>query len=708
MTMNIRCLIAVLLFTFVNTGIFAQNFTLEAIKSYAFPTELVRSKKGDKIAWALDEKGVRNVYVAEAPNYIARKLTNFKDDDGQELTSISISDDGKWVLFVRGGDHGANFDDEKAVNPAGNAEPQTVRVMQISFNGGPIRVISEGDFPVISPDNKVVSYIKEGQPWVCKLDTNENEDFLEAPVRLFKTRGSVHSLVWSPTGNKIAFVASRGDHSFVGYFEMGKSIVNWLDPTFAKDFSPRWSPEGNQIAFIRTPAEGGSADSLTQRKRIPWSIRKVGLAAGERSTLVWEAPNTYRGSLPTTHGGTNLFWPRADRIVFTSYHDGWPHAYSIASAGGSTLLLSPGDFMVEHVSISSDGNLVYFDANTGADVTDKDRRHICQVSVDKSDMKVLTAGAGNEWTAISVDGGYAYLGAGAQKAPQLMLSKGGATRSLTANLVPAEFPEKLLVEPKQVVFKSLDGLTIHGQVFDSSNGTQKKPAIIFVHGGPPRQMLLGWHYSDYYSNAYALNQYLANLGFVVLSVNYRLGIGYGYDFHNPKSAGQWGASEYLDIKAAGEWLAQQTFVDSKKIGLYGGSYGGYLTALGLARDSKLFAAGVDIHGVHDWAHQREISAELLSGPHKAPDAEWATSLSFRSSPISSVDTWKSPVLFIHADDDRNVPFSQSIDLINRLQKKKVPMETMVIVDDTHHWMKFSNALKVYQATADYLKGKLIK
>lgn len=706
--MKLRCLFVALLFTCLQVGAFAQNFTFESIKSYAFPTELVRSKKGDKIAWALDEKGVRNVYVAEAPAYVARKITNFKEDDGQEISSISISDDGKWVLFVRGGDHGANFDDEKAVNPAGNTDPQTVRVMQIAFVGGPIRIISEGDFPVISPNNKVVSYIKEGQPWVSKLDTNENEDFLEVPVRLFKTRGSVHSLTWAPTGNKIAFVANRGDHSFVGYMEMGKPTLNWLDPAFANDFSPRWSPDGTQIAFIRTPAAGGSADSLTQRKRTPWSIRKVGLLNGEKSTLVWEAPNTYRGSLPTTHGGTNLFWPRADRMVFTSYHDGWPHAYSIGSVGGAALLLSPGEFMVEHVSVSADGNSVFFDANTGSDGTDQDRRHICQVSVDKADMKVLTPGKGIEWTAVSVLGGYAYIGAGAQKAPQLMLAIGSSAQSLTAGLIPAEFPEKLLVEPKQVIFKSLDGLTIHGQVFDSSNGTQKKPTIIFVHGGPPRQMLLGWHYSDYYSNAYALNQYLANLGFVVLSVNYRLGIGYGYDFHHPKSAGQWGASEYLDIKAAGEWLAQQPYVDAKKIGIYGGSYGGYLTALALARDSKLFVAGVDIHGVHDWAHQREIPVELLAGPHKAPDAEWATSLSFRSSPISSIDTWKSPVLFIHADDDRNVPFSQSIDLINRLQKKKVPMETMVIVDDTHHWMKFSNAIKVFQGTADYFKAKLLK
>jgi dipeptidyl aminopeptidase/acylaminoacyl peptidase len=398
-------------------------------------------------------------------------------------------------------------------------------------------------------------------------------------------------------------------------------------------------------------------------------------------------------------------------ITFTSYHDGWPHLYSIAPTGGTPLLLTPGEFMVEHVSLSLDGKNLLCDVNTGPDALDKDRRHILQVSVDKADMKVLTPGNGNEWTAMALANtkGIVYIGSTPQKAPQVIFkSDGGASpKSLTASLFPAEYPEKSLIEPKQVIFKSLDGLSVHAQIFDHSKGTQKKPAIIFVHGGPPRQMLLGWHYSDYYANAYALNQYLANLGFIVLSVNYRLGIGYGYEFQQPKSAGHLGASEYLDIKAAGEWLATQSNVDAKKIGIYGGSYGGYLTALSLARDSKLFAAGVDIHGVHDWANQ--LKAEPLADEfHKAPDAEWAASLSFRSSPVSSLATWTSPVLIIHADDDRNVSFNQSVDLVNRLMKRKVPMETMVIVDDTHHWFRFSNTLKVFNATANYLKAKLLK
>ena len=120
--------------------------------------------------------------------------------------------------------------------------------------------------------------------------------------------------------------------------------------------------------------------------------------------------------------------------------------------------------------------------------------------------------------------------------------------------LPPDFPAAALVTPRAVSFRSEDGVLVHGQLFESAGAAAKKPAVVYVHGGPPRQMLLGWHYSDYYSNAYALNQYLASRGFVVLSVNYRLGIGFGYDFHRPRRAGAQGASEYLDVKAAGLYL----------------------------------------------------------------------------------------------------------------------------------------------------------
>jgi dipeptidyl aminopeptidase/acylaminoacyl peptidase len=217
-------------------------------------------------------------------------------------------------------------------------------------------------------------------------------------------------------------------------------------------------------------------------------------------------------------------------------------------------------------------------------------------------------------------------------------------------------------------------------------------------------MLLGWHYSGYYANAYATNQYLASLGFVVLSVNYRLGIGYGHDFKNPPGSGQRGAAEYLDIKAGGNYLRSLPGIDPSRIAVYGGSYGGFLTAMALAKNSDIFAAGVDIHGVHDWTTNNPRPKR--EGFEQAPDADRALEVAFRSSPVAYVSSWKSPVLLIHGDDDRNVRFSQTVDLVRRLDAAKVAYEELIIPDDTHHFMRHSNSVKVDGAVAEFLSRKL--
>jgi len=409
--------------------------------------------------------------------------------------------------------------------------------------------------------------------------------------------------------------------------------------------------------------------------------------------------------VPTTEGGTNLRWG-AGRIVFLSYQDGWPHLYSLAESGGEPLLLTPGNYMAEYISMSADGKWLVFAGNMGKDALDIDRRHVVRVAVDRAAPEVVTPGAGLEWTPVVTGDGatLAFISATSQRPPlpTVMPFAGGASRVLASDRVPADFPTAQLVTPKQVIYKSPDGVTVHGQLFERA-GAGKKPAVVFVHGGPPRQMLLGWHYSDYYSNAYAVNQYLASRGFVVLSVNYRLGIGYGYEFHQPDSAGARGASEYRDVKAAAEYLRTLPQVDGARIGIYGGSYGGYLTALALGRNSDLYAAGVDIHGVHDYTVGRVQSRDRYED---VPDATRALEVAYQSSPISSVATWRSPVLIIHADDDRNVRFNQSTDLVRRLAEHGVSYETLVITDDTHHFMRFAHVVTVDSATVDYLGRKL--
>lgn len=696
----------------------AQPFSLESIKSYPFPTELTSSAQGSRLAWAFDEQGKRNVYVAEGPNFTPRKLTNYTEDDGQEITSLAISDDGNWVVYVRGGDHGANWDDGLPVNTLSSPTPPKVQIWSVPFAGGEPKALAEGDEPVISAASTGgiprVAFIKGGQVWVAPADG------ATAAKQLFTARGTNSALQWSPDGSKLAFVCDRKDHAFVGVFTSETTPISWIAPSFSRDTSPRWSPDGQRIVFVRTPGVGGAPDSLLTRKHRPWSIWTADVTSGT-ALLLWEAPKTLAGSVPTTHGGFNLHWAANDRIVFLSYQDGWPHLYSVPSTGGTPLLLTPGPFMAEHITLSHDRKWLLFSGNTGPDKLDIDRRHVVRVPVDKAAMEVLTPGSGLEWTPVVTGDGatVACISATAQRPPlpTVMAFSKGTPTVLAQNLVPASFPQNQLVTPRQVMFKAPDGTTVHGQLFEPAGSSGKKPterspterssALIYVHGGPPRQMLLGWNYSDYYANSYALNQYLASQGFVVLSVNYRLGIGYGYEFHQAAQGGANGASEYQDVRAAAVWLTEQPQVDASRIGIYGGSYGGYLTALALARDSKLFAAGVDIHGVHDWSQQR-YGGNTTDRVEKVPDLEQAAKVVWEASPISSVRSWTSPVLLIHGDDDRNVRFSQTVDLVQRLNKQGVPMETLVIVDDTHHWMKHTNALKMGNATADFFRRKFMK
>ncbi|HET6912660.1 MAG TPA: prolyl oligopeptidase family serine peptidase [Rhodanobacteraceae bacterium] len=688
------------------------SFTLQQVLDYPFPSGLASSERGDRIAWVIDLRGARNVWVAQAPAFKPRQLTHFTEDDGQEITQLTFSPSGDALVFVRGGDHDANWPDKLAPDPDSNTIEPKAMLWAVRLPDGTVHEITEGDAPAISAQGKL-AYVKDDQVWTVALDyrgdaKHPDKDKNGAPKRLFFDRGKDGELQWSPDGTRLAFVSGRDDHAFIGVYSDANSSIEYLAPSTGRDGSPRWSPDGTRIAFTRLPGRGGAPEPLLQQVPHPWSVWTADVASGN-GQRVWQSPDTLVGSYPETAGEANLNWAAGDRLVFLSDLDGWPHLYSIAASGGEPLLLTPGHFMVEDVALSRDKRSLVYSANTGSTKDDDDRRHLFEVPVDAAQPRELTPGDGLQWTpVVAGENTIAFIDAGAQQPPLVaaMRVDGSDRHLLQPDLVPNDFPSAQLITPKSVSFTAADGTLVHGQLFRAGNAGANQPGVIFVHGGPPRQMLLGWHYMDYYSNSYAVNQYLAAHGFTVLSVNYRLGIGYGHAFHNPDHSGPTGASEYQDVLAGATFLQHADGVDAQRIGIWGGSYGGYLTALGLARNSDIFKAGVDMHGVHDWSRFIDLWFGKPEARYEQGDRKEAMKVAWESSPDADVASWKSPVLLIQGDDDRNVHFFQTVDLARRLQKQGVPYEELVLPNEIHGFLRHASWLKADQATIEFLKKKL--
>jgi len=676
----------------------AQSFTLQQVMSAPFQSELKASPAGRQFVWIADQEGRRNVWIAEGSSdgaYTPKVLTHYDADDGIDIGEITWTPDGQSVLYVRGGDF--EFPEKPAPNP--DLLPQGVEqdIWIVPVKGGEPRKVAEGHSPQVSPNGSTLVYVLKDQIWTIDL-----ADPSAKPQQLIHERGKAESLTWSPDSRSLAFVSGRGDHAFVGVYSFSDRSLHYLAPSTEKDSEPAWSPDGRSIAFLRQPPDVSGIDFKPRREAQPWAIEVANAATGQ-GREIWRAkagPGSVFHEADTDH---QLLWAAGNRIVFPWEGEGWLHLYSIDTAGGPAISLTPGEFEVQNVALSPDRKTVYYTSNQG----DMDRRHLWEVSVGGGSAKQITHGDGIETAPVVIsDGTMALLRSDAHLPMRAaVVAENGEMHDLAAQLIAAEFPAAKLVVPQQVIFNSADGLQIHGQLFlpPTAKAGQKHPAVIFFHGGSRRQMLLGWHYMQYYSNAYAMNQYLGSLGYVVLSVNYRSGIGYGLNFREALNYGAAGASEFNDVLGAGLYLRGRADVNGARIGVWGGSYGGYLTALALSRASDLFAAGVDLHGVHDW----NLELNIWQPTYDRNADKDAARIAWESSPLASVKGWRSPVLLMQGDDDRNVQFSQTVRLASALRAQGTPFEEHVFPDEIHDFLLHRTWLEAYQYAAEFF-GRYLK
>ncbi len=344
--------------------------TIENYLSPAFPTNLIASDNGKTIAWVFNDKGSRNIYVAESPTFAAKKVTNYSGDDGIEISSLSFTPAGDQIVFVRGN---AGNNSGETANPAFLQTSTARNIWMINKDGNALRQITRGGYYKLSPDGKVLATTYQGQIYTLSLTDSNAKD-----QKLFQSRGGQSQFRWSPDGSMLAFVSNRGDHSFIGIYDFKTKKADFVETSMDNDTYPVWSTDGKQLAYARIPNKHNALPFLAEREHNPWSIRVFDLASN-KATELWKADKG-RGSVLATDIPTEenlLWWAAGDQLIFPWEKDGWQHLYSLELSSKKVRLLTPGNGEIENVTLSSDKQNIYYTTN----ISDINRRHIWRLNV---------------------------------------------------------------------------------------------------------------------------------------------------------------------------------------------------------------------------------------------------------------------------------------------------------------------------------------
>ncbi|MDX6484226.1 MAG: hypothetical protein QOE95_1997 [Gaiellaceae bacterium] len=357
-------------------------------------------------------------------------------------------------------------------------------------------------------------------------------------------------------------------------------------------------------------------------------------------------------------GAFTLGWlPNNRRVYFISERDGWSHLYTISADGGEPTQLTSGKFEVSDVSLSDDKTKFYFTSSEGSLY----ERHFYSMSTEGGARTRITSMPGNNQSNISPDEQMlAVIRSYSNKPPELYLepaTTGAAAKQITTSPTP-EFFTNDWIDPRIVSFKARDGANVSARLYVPSNWKRGGPAVFFVHGAGYLQNVHRW-WSNYYRE-FMFNHLLMERGFIVMDIDYRGSSGYGRDWRTGiyRFMGDKDLTDHVD---GARYLVNEFGVDPKRIGLYGGSYGGFITLMAMFTQADTFAAGAALRPVTDWAHYNHpYTANILNLPQTEREAYE------RSSPIYHAAGLKGALLICHGVVDTNVNFQDSVRLAEKL------------------------------------------
>ena len=658
----------------------AEPLTIAQLLDIRHPSHPVWSPDGRHVAFLWDRCDVANLYVVEVGGTAAPvALTRFSKG---KVSDPFWSADGSLVYFVAGG-----------------------KLQSVAASGGPssdVWPLPDGTEDITaSPDHASIASATQSSGGGHDLVVRALAGGVSRVIT--HNPGLIYNIRWSPDGRQLAFI---GD---------GKVIPHDVSPAYSGAKLVYRDPEFVPGHLYVVPISGGDAKSPGSNESAYEDIQWAGNTQityergsadfKDRTIVVADISSGQEHVIHTDHdaqfwslpeyeaGGAPLPSPDGKWIAYISDSaDDWDHLYIIATAGGEPIQLTSGHAEAWRPAWSHDGRSIAFDTNDAAHPGDR-RVGIVALGADPRHPSVryvtTLEGTNTEPLWAPDDGKIAYQHTDWKNSADLytVTTSGGDGITRLTNSMPAAMDKSLFVRPQYVTFPGADGTPVPGWLFvpKDLNKTKRHAAIVWIHGDGINQDYDGWHIQRNYAVYYSFHQYLLQQGYIVFAPDYRGSIGYG---------GKWRSAVYMDVggkdaedaSRAGEYLKTLPYVDGNRIGVWGLSYGGFFTLIAVTRHPLLFRSGVDVAGVVDYAmyyddpYHGDWTASRIGTPEQNPQVY------ANASPVSHIDALQRPLLILHGTADVNVPFIESVRLVDEaLRQKKGNLGTFMMYPGEFHY-----------------------
>jgi dipeptidyl aminopeptidase/acylaminoacyl peptidase len=603
----------------------------------------------------------------------------------------------------------------------------------------------------LSPDLKRRLTLKDGDLWITDIATGQTR-------RLTRTPSREGNPVFSSDGKKIAYSfegniwvmdldaagitqvtkksADEPDWQLAGWAANDKGLLlTQSDSKGQKDlYFPEYNgkfvdPGKSQRGLIKTTAWFVWVDSTKPRKLFEGEIWLRSLSASpDGQTIVadiidpaMKLRDIHRYSVngtplkPQFHDSTggwinfgyaaSAFAPKADRFVFASEKSGWNHLY-LSEKGGEPVQITSGNWELNWWRWVDDQTIVYL-----GNEADPGEYHLYLLDVAKrTTVKLTSAEAYRYDPAISPSKRYIVFSRSGWNEPgelYMIDLKGDRKEVRLTKSVPAAFASYDWIKPEYIRFTSRDNTTKINMTVVRKPSAEKQPVVVFIHGaGSLQNVYKGW--SESYYREYVFHQYLAQKGYTVIEVDYRHSLGYGRKFREDVT-GWMGRYELEDIEDGLREIDKRNYADLSRVGVYGGSYGGFLTLYAVTHSPDYFHAGAALRAVTNWENYYHANMWYTLPRLGKPDTERENYV--RSSPLYHVNKLTRPVLLLHGLIDNNVGFQDAAQYVEKLiQQRKQPFDMMMYPTERHSFVDqdawFDEYARIEAFFDKYVKNKV--